>query len=106
MIHVVGGRYCNGQDQRETNRSLSKNPCITPSIHRIANQTIHQTWLHDKSKEDLQKLQLEDSHIKLLLQWKKTRKERPCWSEISRLDNKMKTYLGIWEQLRIIDDIL
>ena len=99
-------RYCNGQDQRETNRSLSKIPCITPSIHRIANQTIHQIWLHDKSKEDLQKLQLEDSHIKLLLQWKKTRKERPCWSEISRLDNKMKTYLGIWEQLRIIDDIL
>ena len=98
-------RYCNGQEQRENNSSLSRNPEIQ-EIQRITRYTTLQTWLIDKSKEDLQKLQSEDPHIKCVLEWKETRKERPLWSEIARFDTIIKTYLGIWEQLRVIEGVL
>ena len=37
---------------------------------------------------------------------KETRKERPLWNEIARLDTIIKTNLGIWEQLRVIEEVL
>ena len=89
--------------------ALSRRPCKVrqgddPQILNINGSSL--TLLPNKSSVETRKAQLMDPIIGPVLQWKEDREQRPLWSEVSYQSPELKTYLGFWNQLRILNGIL
>ena len=93
-------KHCDGQDQREANR-INVRQGDDPQILNINGSSL--TLLPNKSSVETRKAQLMDPIIGPVLQWKEDREQNPLWSEVSY---QLKTYLGFWNQLRILNGIL
>ena len=95
--------YCDGQDQREAN-IINVRQGDDPQI--LNNNSSSLTILPNKSSVETRKAQLMDPIIGPVLQWKEDSEQRPLWSEVSYQSPELKTYLGFWNQLRMLNGIL
>ena len=63
-------------------------------------ELLFQIW----TKEELRTKQLEDPHIKLLIEWNISR--RPEWQEVSCMSPVTKSYWAQWGSIEMVDGIL